>query len=276
MNADGSGVKRLSPPAVTDYSPVWSPAKDRIAFVSQGRDICTMKSDGSDRRVVVKDGGWPAFAGNGEWLYFHKHHEGHWGVWQVRLDGKAPRRLTPSDLDVCTPSGSAAPNRLAVAVFRDNGRQIELLDLATGQLSSVTKEGADHWNPSLSPSGDHAYYHKITSARAGPRVETWGTPPGTELKMLRIIDGMFPSFSPDGKRIALIDGMYLPGRRSVAIMNSDGSGHKRIWSGKTDPFSLSWARSGTCWHSRGEATSGAQQPRSTSRRSGPTAQKSNP
>src|SRR5205823_753856 len=26
MNADGSGVKRLSPPGVTDYSPAWSPA----------------------------------------------------------------------------------------------------------------------------------------------------------------------------------------------------------------------------------------------------------
>ena len=243
MNADGSDVKRLSPPGAVDFSPAWSPGKDHIAFVSQGQGICVMKPDGSHRRVSVKDGGWPTFAGNGDWLYFHKH-EGCWGIWRVRLDGSGLKRLTPSNLDVCTPSGSAAPGRLAVAVFRDSGRQIELLDLATGKLSPVTRGAGDHWNPSLSPSGDRVYYHKVTPRKVGRRVERWGAPPGTDLRMLRIIDGMFPAFSPDGKRIAFIDGIFPPGRRSLAVMNADGSAHKRIWSGRTDLFGLSWAHSG--------------------------------
>jgi len=243
MNADGSGVKRLSPPGVTDYSPAWSPSNDHIAFVAQGRGVCVMKPDGSERRVVARDGGWPAFAGNGERLYFHKHHEGHWGIWQVRLDGSDLKRLTPPGLDVCTPAGSVTPGRLAVAVFRKNGRQIELLDLATGKLSPVTDERTDHWNPSLSPDGK-VLYHKATPGPVGPRVELWGAPPDTDVRMLRIVDGMFPAFSPDGKRIAFIDGIFDAGRRSLAIMNHDGNGHKRIWSGPTDLFSLSWAHSG--------------------------------
>jgi Tol biopolymer transport system component len=244
MNADGSGVKRLSPPGVTDYSPVWSPGKDRVAFVCQGQGLCVMKADGSDRRVVTKDGGWPAFAGNGHRLYFHKRYEGHWGIWEVRLDGGDPKRLTTADLDVCTPAGSARRDVLAVAVLRGNGRQIELLDLATGKLSPVTEEAADHWNPSLSPGGQSVFYHKVTPGLVGHRVEVWGAPPNTDLRMLRIVDGMFPAFSPDGKRIAFIDGVFDAGRRSVAIMNHDGSDHKRIWSGKTDLFSLSWEHSG--------------------------------
>jgi Tol biopolymer transport system component len=240
MNADGSELKRLSPAGVTDYSPAWSPSKDHIAFVAHGQGICVMRPDGSGRRLVVKDGGWPTFAGNGEWLYFHRQQ----AIWQVRLDGSGLKRLTPAGSEVCTPAGSAAPDRLAVAVLRANGRQIELLDLKTGQLTAVTRDATDHWNPSLSPDGNRVYYHKITPGQTGPRVELWGTPPGSGLRMLRIIDGMFPSYSPDGKRIAFIDGIFAPGRHSIAVMNADGTDHKRIWTGRTDLFSLSWAHSG--------------------------------
>jgi Tol biopolymer transport system component len=240
MNADGSAVRRLSPPGATDYSPAWSGGGDHIAFVAHGQGVCIMKPDGTDRRLVAKGGGWPTFAGKGDWLYFHKQ-EGSWGIWQVRPDGSALKRLTPANLDVCTPAGSVTPNLLAVAVFRAHGRQIELLDTATGKLSPLTDEAGDHWNPSLSPDGQRVYYHKITPSKPGPQVERWGTPPDTDLQMLRIVDGMFPAFSPDGKRIAFIDGIFDAGRHSVAIMNHDGTGHKRIWSGKTDLFSLTWA-----------------------------------
>jgi Tol biopolymer transport system component len=244
INADGSGVERLSPPGVTEFSPAWSPRQDLIAFASAGQGICVVKPDGSDRKVLVPDGGWPTFAGNGERLYCHRQFGGRWGVWQVRLDGTGLKQITSPDLDVCTPAGSAASDRLAVAVFRDNGRQIELLDPATGSLTPVTEDATQHWNPSLSPEGDRVYYHKVTPAPTGSRVDWWGTPPRTELRMLRIVDGMFPAFSHDGKRIAVIDGIFGAGRHSIAIMNSDGSGHHRIWTGRGDLFSLSWSHSG--------------------------------
>jgi Tol biopolymer transport system component len=243
MNADGSDVRRLSPPGMTDLSPAWSARGNHIACLAPGQGICVMRPDGSDRRVVVKEGGWPTFSGDGQTLYFHKQ-EVRWGIWQIGLDGSGLKRLTPPTLDVCTPSGSAHPGLLAVAVFRDNGRQIELLDLATGQLSPVTTEATPHWNPALAPDGGAVYYHKATPTAPGPRVERWGTPPQTELQMLRLVDGMFPAFSPDGKRIAMIDGVFDAGRHSVAVMNADGTGHRRVWTGKGDLFSLAWSHQG--------------------------------
>ena len=244
MNADGSGVERLSPVGASELSPVWSPDRDLIAFVALGQGVFVVKPDGSERRMLAKDGGWPAFTGKSDVVYFHKRHEGRWGVFEVRLDGKGEKRVSPADLDVVTPAGSVAADRLAVAVLRKHGRQIELLDLATGKLSPVTDEPGDHWNPSLAPDGQTVYYHKAAPLPPGPRVETWGTPPGTDLKMLRIVDGMFPAFSPDGKRIAIIDGIFGSSRHSLAIMNRDGTGHKKIWKGDKDLFSLSWAPSG--------------------------------
>jgi Tol biopolymer transport system component len=43
MNADGSGVRRLSPPDVTDLSPAWSRRHGVIAFGSPGQGVGIMK-----------------------------------------------------------------------------------------------------------------------------------------------------------------------------------------------------------------------------------------
>src|SRR5262245_9963468 len=88
MNADGSRVRRASPKGAADYSPAWSPKGDLIACasgsgVAGGTDLYVMKPDGSERKLVVKDGGWPSFSGDGKALYFHSKRKGKWGIWRV-------------------------------------------------------------------------------------------------------------------------------------------------------------------------------------------------
>jgi TolB protein len=86
MNADGSWVKRLSPAGAGDFSPAWSPKGDLIAFASgSGKagstDLFVMRSDGSGRRIVVNNGGWPSFTADGQSLFFHSLRQGgRWGV----------------------------------------------------------------------------------------------------------------------------------------------------------------------------------------------------
>lgn len=111
-------------------------------------------------------------------------------------------------------------------------------------FSAVTSDPVEHWNPSLAPGGDVVYYHMATPAPPGPRIDRWAAPPGTDLQMLRLVNGMFPAFSPDGKRIAFIDGAFDAGRHGIAVMNADGTGHKRIWRGPTDLFSMAWSHDG--------------------------------
>ncbi|MCI0460044.1 MAG: DPP IV N-terminal domain-containing protein [Gemmataceae bacterium] len=245
MDADGNNVRRVSPKGTSDYSPAWSPKGDLLVCVSGsgkpgGTDLYVMRPDGSGRRLVIRDGGWPTFSADGEGLFFHRKRDDRWGIWRVRLDGTGLERVTPEDVEASTPRAGADGKSLVVAVKRGERRQIELLDLATKRLTAVTKGSAEHWNPSLSPDGWHVVYHKAEPGHVAPNVELWGAPPGTELRLLRL-GGAFPAFSPDYKRVALTGGNFA----RIDVMDMTGSNRKTIFEGKSRTvFSLSWAHSG--------------------------------
>jgi Tol biopolymer transport system component len=240
-----SEVRRLSPAGVADYSPAWSPKGDLIACASGsgqagGTDIAVMAPDGSGRRRVVKDGGWPAFAADGRPLFFHGKRQGRWGVWRVGLDGSGLERITPQDDDAFTPSASGDGSRLAVAVSRNDHRQIGLVDLSSRGLTVLTDEPVDHWNPTISPDGRFIAYHKSTPGVDVPNVEPWGAPPETDLRLFRLA-GAFPAFAPDGRRLALTGGSFA----QLDVMNVDGSGRRTLHEGRQRAlFSTSWAHHG--------------------------------
>ena len=60
MNADSSGVARLTNSASTDVGPRWSPDGQWLSFTRvelQGPRVYIMRSDGSDLRFVVEGHG---------------------------------------------------------------------------------------------------------------------------------------------------------------------------------------------------------------------------
>jgi Tol biopolymer transport system component len=245
VQADGSNLQRLSGPDAADYSPAWSPKGDLLAFasgsgVAGGTDIFVLKPDGTDRRLVTKNGGWPTFSADGESLFFHSRREGTWGIWRVRLDGSGLERITPPGVEAFTPRAAADGKWLVAAVKRGKHRQIERIDLNSRESTALTREATDHWNPSITPDGQTIVYHKAAPGFVAPHVELWGTPPGMATQLLRLA-GAFPAFSPDGKRVALTGGNF----GQVDVMNCDGSDRKTIYPGQPRTvFSLSWAHRG--------------------------------
>ena len=245
IDADGSSCRRLSPAGATDYSPAWSPTGDLIACASGsgqagGTDLYVMAPDGSGRRKVVADGGWPAFAADGRSLFFHSRRGGKWGLWRVGLDGADPERITPADVEVYTPSVAADGKWLVAAVRRGDHRQLARIDLETRAITDLTDDAADHWNPSVAPDGQSVVFHERSPDTPTPNVETWGTPPGTSLRLLRL-DGAFPAFSPDGKRIALVSSGFA----GLDVMDADGTARTTLHPGASrGMFSVSWAHHG--------------------------------
>jgi Tol biopolymer transport system component len=245
MDADGSNVRRLTPPGVSDYSPVWSPKGDLIAFASGSgeagkTDLYVVAPDGSGRRKVLDDGGWPAFTRGGHGLVFHARRDGRWAVWIVGLDGSDPARFSPEDHETFTPSTSADGRWLVGMILRDGRRQIARVDLVTGNWSILTEGDTDHWNPTISPDGRTIAYHRRSMDAPAPDVEAWAAPPGTGLRLLRL-SGSFPAFSPDGGRLAFVG----DGFSTLEVMGLDGSGRETIYEGKgRGLFSVSWSHRG--------------------------------
>ncbi len=248
MNLDGSELRRLTPPNIADYSPAWSPCGRWIAVASGsgrtgGTDLYLMRIDGTERRLVVNNGGWPAFGPDGETLYFHSRRQNQWSVWQIQLDGSNLLRVTPAGVNAYTPRASSDGHHLVLTVDRGNHRQVAIVNSDNRELRDVTSEPIDHWNPTISADGRFVVYHRRTESYAPAEVETWSAPPGTSLRLLRVT-GSFPALSPDGSQVALVGS----GFGSLDLMNIDGTTRRTIYQGTgRGVFSVSWAKGGEDW-----------------------------
>src|SRR5439155_16002378 len=75
INSDGTNFVRLATDPAYDYSAVFSPVDDRIAFVTErfgtGPEIAVMDADGTVRRVAAGTGGTqPVWSPDGNRLIF--------------------------------------------------------------------------------------------------------------------------------------------------------------------------------------------------------------
>lgn len=259
----GSGLtRRLTPKGVADFSPAVSPSGVWTAVASYGekgwsgevQELATdiyvfMTRDGSSRVKVVEHGGWPTWADEYT-LYFHRRcDDGWWSVFkavlpksgELSVDSVSTQRVTPPGLHVFTPASSPAnKNLIAVATRRAGSeyRHIELFDVVSKKFTEITKPvspHAHHLNPFFSPDSSWVGYHKCRGSGNGRGSDTLllenlrNPIPGISLFR---IDGSFPSFSPNGDRIAYV---RLPG---LYVVNYDGSGLRQI-SSRT-AFSTAW------------------------------------
>ena len=120
INADGSGLRRLTNHPGIDTSPTWSPQGHQLAFVSD--------RTGSPQLYVVG------------------------------ADGTGLRRLTfESHCD--RPTWSPAPyNEIAYSSQTGPGHDIKVLDLATNEVRQLTFGLGTNESPSYSPNGRHVAF----------------------------------------------------------------------------------------------------------------------
>ncbi|KAI3838432.1 hypothetical protein MKX03_013196 [Papaver bracteatum] len=259
---------RLTPHGVADFSPSVSPSGTWIAVASSGEKgwdgeiedlnthiyIFKTNDHGASHRIKVVDhGGWPCWVDDFTFYFHRSSDDGWWSVYRatlpasvgdaIHIDSVRIERVTPPGLHAFTPAASAKnKNFIAVATRRSTSRfrHIELFNIKANKFVELTKNvspNMHHYNPFFSLDGNEIGYHKCRGSGNGEGEENKKLlienvkSPSEKISLFRI-DGSFPSFSPNGDRIAYVG---FPG---LFVVNKDGSGKREIFSGAA--FSTAW------------------------------------
>ncbi len=100
MNANGTGVARLTTSATCDWQPCWSPVASRIAFISNrsgSYEVWVMNADGSGQTQVTTLGGEankPSWSPDGARIAFSCEVSGNTDIYTVNANGTGLTRVT--------------------------------------------------------------------------------------------------------------------------------------------------------------------------------------
>ncbi|KAL2653391.1 hypothetical protein R1flu_021519 [Riccia fluitans] len=281
---------RLSPVGVAEYSPAISPSGKWIVAAANSKravdegvletDLYVYRAnDGSRRRLLAKNGGWPTWLDE-KTIFFHRRaDDGWWSIYRLDLPAKyfitegaenelpEPERITPPGVHALTPAASRTGNWLAVATrrpqFLKHVRHVELFDLKSSEFIKVTEllsPNVSHFSPFLSRSGKIGY-HRCRGAIQGPQtVSTLEALPSSlpNLSLFRM-DGTYPTFSPDGTALAFNrdsadSALVVPAKsKGIYLINLAGKiTQTHIYTGRA--FGLVWdpKRTGVIYISAGK------------------------
>lgn len=112
MNADGSGLRRLTNSMEEDKHIAWSPDGSKIAFVTYDKtthsgNIYVMDADGSNKRALTESEAWnglPQFSPKGTQLLFQSNRGGRWDHYVMNVDGSGVRNVTNDEAQDILPS----------------------------------------------------------------------------------------------------------------------------------------------------------------------------
>jgi uncharacterized repeat protein (TIGR01451 family) len=231
MNADGTGVVRLTDNSATDAAPSFSLDGSRIVFTSLrdgNSEVYVMNADGSNQIRLTNNPGTDtraSFNGDGGRITFQSNRDGNSEIYVMNDDGSAQTRLTDNPASDSTPSFSVDSSRIAFSSFRDANQEIYVMNADGSNVTRLTNNSAADRDPIFSPNGSRIAFHTdrdgnfevyVMNADGSAPINLSNTP-GSDSD---------PTFSGDGNRIAFES--TREGNANVYIMNADGTGQTRL------------------------------------------------
>ena len=274
MNADGTGVVRLTNNSVYDWPVAWSPDGSRILFrrdpnggyEADDMEIYVMNADGTGVVRLTDNSYWDypvAWSPDGSRILFMRDPDGgeyepeDMEIYVMNADGTGVVRLTNNSV-YDSPSGwSPYGNRILFSSDRDgdggeydsSDREIYVMNADGTGVVRLTDNSVYDWAAGWSPDGTRILF---SSVRDGDDREIYVmNADGTGVVRLthNSVYDWPAGWSPDGSRILFRrdpdGGEYERNDMEIYVMNADGTGVVRLTDNSVYDSPVAWSPDGT-------------------------------
>ena len=233
-----------------DFSPHWSPDRDRIAFLSTrdgNVEIYVSLASGSSQRRITNSGvdeSQPTWSPDGKRLAFTSPNgDGKPRVFWVDLSNLRPTRLIfESETD---PAWSPEGTWIAFAALDDEGESVGLFLRNPDGVNKLQLSESPDLAPAWSPDSKKLVFVSTRDGNEELYVLKVGKS-GPEGQAVRITDNpardFSPVWSPDSKRVAFISDRN--GNRDVFTVSDKGEKLKTVTSNDFEEIDLDWGPDG--------------------------------
>ncbi len=225
VNADGTGLKRLTQAPGDDLEPVWAPDGKALAFTSDrdgNQEIYLMVADGSGQKNITRNPAadcYPCWAPDGTRLAFASDRVDDSEVFACNRDGSGVTAISRSPAWDSLPQWSPAGDLIAFLTDRDQNQEIMVCRADGSGTANVTRHEAWDGDPRFSPDGRMLLFRSHRDGNINLYV--------AELAMARLwnlsqnqVWNEEGDWSPDGKKVI---GAATLGDPDTASFNRIGS-----------------------------------------------------
>ena len=237
VEADRSGLKRLTQHPAADQNPAWSPDGSRIAFSSEragSGDIYVMDADGGNVQQVTDHPayeGAPRFSSDGSFLVFEGDRDGRTEIYRVSLANGTVEQVTDSVTRKLGPVFSPDGAQLAYMEKTIVWWQVTVRNWERGERRRVTRGGGS-CRPAWSPDGSQLAF---VSTRETDKADVWfremrGSREGSAWRVPTRPNAhnYDPSFSPDGTALAIASTVVRGANEDWDLFLSDLNGRNLV------------------------------------------------
>ena len=232
MNADGTGVTRLTNTRADEGYPAWSPDGRTLSFDSDrdgNFDVFAMNDDGTNVRPITRHAARDVsatWAPGGAIAFMSDREGGGFDIYTAAADpSAAAKRLTHTGsawFPVFSPDGRT----LAFHV----GRDVHTMPVDGGAPRRLTVDPANGMYPTWSPGGERIAFGSGRNGKT--EIFTMNADGGNQKLLVSMArgDAVDPRWSPDGSTIAFVhlpDGMN-GSAAIICTVNADGTALRHL------------------------------------------------